>query len=149
MTQSVLSSQSLQEKPAASAFATQSNGATQRSGGMEDNLLVSEGDPETEQTAPAAGHSHNIAQRLQTLREESGIGASGSAQPSARCGIQFAIDCRLTVSKNSRISECKAWGDQFIHGIIIVISVSWFRIRFSPHVSNTATCRSGNYYLYL
>lgn len=94
MTQSVLCSQSLQEKPTASTSATQSVaiGAPQRSGGMEDNLLVLEGDLETEEAAPAAGHSHSIAQRLQTLREESGIGASGSAQPSARCGLGFAID---------------------------------------------------------
>ncbi len=52
--------------------------------GMEDNLLAPEGDARPEAPAHAGGHSQGIAQRLQMLREENGLGAAAAAQPSHR-----------------------------------------------------------------
>lgn len=58
---------------------------------MEDNLLAPEPVPEVEgdqrpEPAPPPGHSQGIAQRLQTLREENGLGAAAAPQPSNRSG---------------------------------------------------------------
>lgn len=85
--------------------------AQQRAEGMEDNLLAPEpplhggGGVCQDAASHPSGHSQGLAQRLQTLREENGLGAAHAAQPSTRLVGARSTSPQATVNLNVDISS--------------------------------------------